>query len=223
MNPIHEHIRALLARYDAVETTLAEERELRRLLAEPTHAAVFPEAAALFGAWSVLAQAAPPPAEEAPWLRDAEAAPDHTEARRHTTTRGTPLASVSPGKGPEHAPGGRPALSPGGPHHLRRPRTLRRARRLYAAAVAAAVALLITAALALFLRAPTHDTPVLAEATPTPTAIDWSRYEITDPDEAGRITQRALANVSTRLRRGSRIASREVGRIETIHHATTTH
>lgn len=215
MNPTHDHIRRLLDRYDAAETTLAEERELRRLLADPAAAAAFPAEAALFGAWVVLANATPAAPPEAPWL-----APSDTGRRE-----------ISAGRRSADAPGGRPTSSPGAPlaeaptpAHRRAHRPSRRLRlRLtrFRLAAAAAVALFAAAALGLLLGDATPaDAPVVAEVAAAP-AVDWSRYEVTDSDEAARVTRIALAKVSTRLARGSRIASREVGRIEPIHHATT--
>ena len=209
MNPTHDHIRRLLARYDAAETTLAEERELRRLLADPAAATAFPTEAALLGAWAVLANATPAAPPEAPWL-----APSGI-SRRET----------SPGMRSADAPGGRPTSSPGAPLADPPHPTPRRLRRLRLTplrlAAAAAAALLVAVALGLLLGDATPaDAPVVAEVAAAP-AVDWSRYEVTDSDEAARVTRIALAKVSTRLAHGSRIASREVGRIEPIHHATT--
>lgn len=171
MNATHHRIRGLLARYDAAESTLAEERELRGLLADPAHGAAFPEAAATFGVWEVLATAAPGPAlTHAPWNR-----------RSRLRRLARPLA-------------------------------------LAAALVGLLVAVYLAGALS---EAPPE--AVIADNAPAPTAVDWARYEITDPAEAARITQAALGDVSTRLARGSRIASREVGRMHPIHHATSTY
>ena len=189
MNATHDRIRELLARYDAAESTLAEERELRRLLAEPTAAAAFPAAAKLLAVWPLLAATSAPPAAEAPWREEsAPSAPARATSTPAAPRRLTPRRPV-----------------------LRRPFTY---------AVAAAVAFFLAAAIGIALELGRGGrAPALAEATPT--TIDWSRYEVTDPAEAGRITGAALRNISTRLERGTRIASREVSRIEPIHHATS--
>jgi len=41
--------------------------------------------------------------------------------------------------------------------------------------------------------------------------IDWSQYEVTDPEEAYRILRGALKTASTEMNRGTRITVRELG------------
>lgn len=198
-------LRALLARYEAAETSLAEERELRELLARPGLPSEFAAAAAAQRAYGVLAQAAlAPPAPgtpPAPWeLPEADATRvNGREAALPTRTPGTKLQARR------------------APARHRRPRLL----------AAAAVALLLAAlALVTYQHIGADDEPPLAQlplGTDEPAAaagtVDWSRFEVTDPEQAARITRDALATVSRHLGDGGRITSREVARMRPIHHA----
>lgn len=169
----HDHIRRLLDRYEAAETTLAEERELRAYFqADDGVAADLRRYAPLFAVQRVLAKAAPTTAPSGPW----DAAP--------TTLRVA---------------------------HRRRTRWL-------GLAAAAAVALLIALALPNLI---SEDAPgPLAQnsttTTPPTPAVDWSKYEITDPEEAVRLTRGALATVATGLRSGGELTHRELGRLKPI-------
>ncbi len=166
----HSHLRSLLERYEAAETSLAEERELKQLLAAPDLPAEFAADAAYFGVQHTIAgmRAAPPEALPAgPWQQ---------------------------------------------PPQLR---TVHRRRLLKVVYAAAAAVILVALGIGLFLHAEqsTDPTAPIAQAT----AIDWSKYEITDPAEATRITSAALATVTHSIDRSGRITSREVSRIEPIH------
>ncbi len=50
----------------------------------------------------------------------------------------------------------------------------------------------------------------IAEAQAQPAPIDWSKYEVTDPEEAYLILRGALKTASTELNRGTRITLREL-------------
>lgn len=53
--------------------------------------------------------------------------------------------------------------------------------------------------------------PTIADAQPSqPVPIDWSKYEVTDPEEAYKILRGALKTASTELNRGTRITLREL-------------
>ncbi|MFT6000862.1 MAG: hypothetical protein ACI81P_003327 [Neolewinella sp.] len=57
---------------------------------------------------------------------------------------------------------------------------------------------------------PTETTPPpIAEAQP----IDWSKYEVTDPEEAYRLLRGALKIASTEINRGPKITIRELGEV----------
>lgn len=47
-------------------------------------------------------------------------------------------------------------------------------------------------------------------------AIDWSKYEPKDPEEALKLTHKALAKLSGELRRGAATAAKEVDNVEKI-------
>ena len=71
---------------------------------------------------------------------------------------------------------------------------------------------------------PTEEVPGAPPAEGTrfavagPAPIDCSKYEITDPDEAARLTRGALAEVSAHLQRGSALTAVELGRLQPLHH-----
>jgi hypothetical protein len=46
--------------------------------------------------------------------------------------------------------------------------------------------------------------------------IDWSKYEVTDPEEAYLVLREALKTASTELNRGPRITVRELGEIKKV-------
>ena len=182
-----DRIDELLARYHEAETTIAEERELKQLLATPGLPVRYAQYASYFRVQRVLAKAEP--------LNAASFELPRVSART-------------------------PAERP-----LRARRASRTSRiRRYVPALAAVLAVTIIASVALFRTARSSDetSPFgkteVAEA-PTTQPIDWSRFEVTDPDEATRITRAALAQVSNRIDRGSRITSKHVSRIEPIQHA----
>ena len=52
----------------------------------------------------------------------------------------------------------------------------------------------------------------LAEAK----TIDWSKYEVTDPEEAYLVLREALKTASTELNRGPRITLRELGELKKV-------
>jgi hypothetical protein len=54
-----------------------------------------------------------------------------------------------------------------------------------------------------------HDPSVIADAQP----IDWSKYEVTDPEEAVRILHGALKTASTEINRGPTITIKELGEV----------
>jgi hypothetical protein len=54
--------------------------------------------------------------------------------------------------------------------------------------------------------------------TPAPVTagIDWSKYEVQDPEEAFKFTQVAFLKASSELNRGTNTAAREVGNLKTL-------
>jgi len=74
------------------------------------------------------------------------------------------------------------------------------------AAAASAVLLL---SLNTWVGPPNTPTGPIAEAQP----IDWSKYEVTDPEEAIRILHGVLKTASTEINRGPKIAIRELGEV----------
>ncbi len=186
-----QKLRVLLERYEAAETSVAEERELKALL----QAADLPEEFGHYRQWfgiqaAVQTATSTKPFAEAPWLAPTKNGADH---------------------------GPKPALKV---VSKRSDLSTRPSRRF---AVAAAAMLLVIMAAGLFFLSQenslsTNQAIAQNEAeTETPVAIDWSKYEITDPEEATRITRAALANVSRRIENGGRITSKEVSRMEPIH------
>lgn len=150
----HEAAEALLQRYFAAETTLAEEEQLRAYF-RSGHAA--PELRAydpLFDYWA--------------------------RARVHAGER------KSRQKRAKRLP----------------------LRRMMAAA--AAILLLLTVYLTYPNEPAGRSFPIAAATTPEPTPIDWSRYEVTDPEEAVRVLHGALKTASSELNRGTRITVREL-------------
>lgn len=51
---------------------------------------------------------------------------------------------------------------------------------------------------------------------PTTAGIDWSKYEVQDPEEAFKLTQMALLKASTELNQGANTAAREVSNLKEI-------
>ena len=92
-------------------------------------------------------------------------------------------------------------------------RVVHRRHQRFKLAIAAAVALLVAIAIPLLL--PT--TPAEPIAAVEPSAIDWSKYEVTDPEEATRITRQALASVAATLNTSGQVTQRELSRIKPIH------
>ncbi len=177
-------LRALLDRYEAAETSVAEERELKAMLQSTDLPKEFVHYRQWFGIQAAMQTAKSiKPFADAPWLAPTKNGADHgpTPALRVVSNRS-------------------------------------RSNFRYGIAAAAMLAVVMVAGL-VFLSQNTGTSPgPLAKAnTETPVAIDWSKYEITDPKEATRITRAALTNVSRRIENGSRIASKEVGRMEPIH------
>jgi len=177
-----QKLRALLDRYEAAETSVAEERELKTLLKADDLPSEFAHYRQWFGIQKAIGSAkTSKPFAEAPWLAPTKNGADHGEK---------PILKV----------------------------VSNRSRINYRHGIAAAILLaLVMAAGLLLLSRNNTQTPAFAETVETPATIDWSRYEITDPKKAARITRAALANVSQRIENGSKITSREVSRIEPIH------
>lgn len=75
------------------------------------------------------------------------------------------------------------------------------------------VAALLVLALGLWWLAPA---PLPTDADPATAAVDWSRYEIEDPEEALRITRAALVKTSRALNDGARQAMEEVERVKEL-------
>lgn len=71
---------------------------------------------------------------------------------------------------------------------------------------AAAIALIAVAGWWYFTPPPTQETA----------GIDWSKYEVQDPEEAFKLTQMALLKASTELNRGANTAAREVSNLREI-------
>lgn len=77
------------------------------------------------------------------------------------------------------------------------------------AAVAAAVLLLFSLHSWFDQQQPDLTSFPIAEAQP----IDWSKYEVTDPEEAYRILRGALTTASAEINRGPKITIRELGEV----------
>jgi len=180
----HNRLRDLVARYEAAETSLAEERELAQLLRAPGIPDEFVAYRKLFAASTVLAKAAPQKPLDNPWELPVE------------TARIVKFSSNGQAQ---------PTTRPG------------RIRYLRWASVAAAAVLVLALTVGLFQFGDTFnqpDQPIASAQT-----IDWSKYEVTDPAEARRITAGALGTLTRNIDNSGRITSREVGRIHPIQHA----
>jgi len=180
-----QKLRALLERYEAAETSVAEERELKALLKADDLPSEFAHYRQWFGIQKAISTAkSNKPFAEAPWLAPTKNGVDH---------------------------GQKPALKV----------VSKRSRTNLRIGIAAAIMLAIVMAAGLFFLsedAGTNSNRAIAKNdVETPVTIDWSKYEITDPKEAARVTRAALANISQRIENGSKITSREVSRIEPIH------
>ena len=57
---------------------------------------------------------------------------------------------------------------------------------------------------------------ILNPPTNTVTAIDWSKYEVKEPEEAFNFTQMALLKASSELNQGTNTAAREVSNLKTL-------
>ncbi|MEO0733230.1 MAG: hypothetical protein AAFZ52_10375 [Bacteroidota bacterium] len=139
--------KALLERYFAGETSLAEERDLRAYFLGDQVAPELEEHRPLFAYWQVRTE--------------------------------VPAAL---------------------PRRRRLPRLL--------AATAAAIALLLTANVWLPVQPPIDSSPMVAEAQPK--TIDWSQYEVTEPEAALRILRSTLKTASTELNRAPRAAAAQL-------------
>ena len=180
MNLSTNRLRALLARYEAAETTVEEERELKALLHSPDLPSEFRADAAFFGVQQVLAKAEMPLRAEttsAPWNLDVAQTPK--------------------------------AISPAGVRLAHRRKLWR------ITAIAATLLVAIVASLFLFSTPDSSSQPIAQQST----TVDWSKYEVTNPEEATRITRAAFATVSQGIESGGRITSKGIGRIEPIHYA----
>ena len=169
-------IRQLLDRYEAAETSIEEERQLKAALLRDDLSPEFEPYRTWFAAQKVLAKA---------------------------------QASERPGPWAKAEAGKEAAVRP------------MRSRRFYGLSIAASILL---AALSLGIwswwsSSLPSSQPVASFPIETPKPIDWSKYEVTDPQEAARITQAALAQVSTRLAHGSNLTQREIARLQPIQHA----
>ena len=182
-----QKLRALLDRYEAAETSVAEERELKALL----QAADLPEEFGHYRQWfgitaTIQTAKSTKPFAEAPWLAPTKNGADHGKQPQ--------LKVVSKRSGLTKRPN-------------------------FRLAIAAAVMLAVVMTAGIFFLSQENsltNNPAIAN-NETQVAIDWSKYEITDPEEATRITRAALTNVSRRIENSSRITSKEVGRMEPIH------
>lgn len=182
MNQSTDRLRELLARYEAAETTVAEERELKELLRSPDLPKEFYADAAFFGVQQVLAKAKMPLSQ--------------------ATTANSPWESTTGSAQPD----------------IRTATTLSVAtRHNFRVFFAIAAVLLIAVVVGLYQLSDLNssNTQPIAQAAP----IDWSKYEVTDPEEATRITRAAFATVSHGIESGGRITSKGISRIEPIHHA----
>ncbi|WP_020566892.1 hypothetical protein [Neolewinella persica] len=91
---------------------------------------------------------------------------------------------------------------------VRRPAIQRRLPVRWLAAVAAAVVMLLCLH-TWFNQQPDLSSFPIAEAQP----IDWSKYEVTDPEEAYRLLRGALKTASSEINRGPEITIRELGEV----------
>ena len=189
----HERLQHLVARYDAAESTLAEEQELRALLRASDLPKAYLPYRALFGATQVLAKAQPTMYRAGPW--------DQPAKLNGQPAKVVPLARKTSDTLQRPAP---------------RTRRTARMRTLRLVSLAAAAVVLVALAVSLLRHADT----AAPEAQPIASAqtIDWSKYEVTDVDEAKRITAAALGTVTRNIDQSGRITSREVGRMHPIRH-----
>lgn len=110
------------------------------------------------------------------------------------------------GQVPDHLRGYDPLF---GYWDLRRARRSARRRSLPRRALAAAGAAAAILAGVLFLPGPGQP-PAPAPTAAATTTIDWSKYEVTDPNEAYRVLRGALGTASEQLRRGPAITVRQL-------------
>ncbi len=218
-------LRALLNRYEAAETSIAEERLLKAALAEPGLPTEFAPYRQWFGGLQVLAKAEAI-TKAGPWdtaaTAPAAAAPSPPAGHRSAALLPGPKeqsAATRRGPAPPQPSTPQPAPQPGTPPTLRvvhrKPASTTHWLRYAVAAMLIGI-LGFGASLLIGDQAPLGTLSVaLPEA---PTQIDWSKYEVTDPAEATRITRAALAQVSTSLRRGSELTAEELGRMESLQH-----
>ena len=189
-------LRDLLDRYEAAETSLAEERALRDALASPDVPPGFRPYRQWFAGLDAIARTRAVP-QDGPWS-------DAPQAATRGTVVDAPAAATATASARGPAAGLRVAH--------RAP-----ARAGWTRLAAAAAVLLVLAGALLVWRKPLGHAPIAADAESAPVPIDWSKYEVTDPVEASRITRAALAQVSQHLHRGSELTAEELARMQPIH------
>ncbi len=185
-------LRRLLDRYEAAETSVAEERRLKAALAEPGLPAEFAPYRQWFAGLQVLAKAEAK-TTAGPWDA-ATVAPAQPNGAKVKTLRDAPTSGL-------RVVHRRPASA----HWVR-----------WAVAAMLIGVMGFGASLLLTERQPLGTLAVEIPEAPTP--IDWSKYEVTDPAEATRITRAALAQVSSSIHRGSELTAGELGRMASLQH-----
>jgi hypothetical protein len=83
-------------------------------------------------------------------------------------------------------------------------------------ATAAAVLLLFTANGWLDDQPGPHDLPIAAAVAQKKTPIDWSKYEVTDPEEAYRVLRSALKIASSEMNRSTRLTVQGINEMEKV-------
>ena len=193
-------LRALLDRYEAAETSVAEERLLKAALAEPGLPTEFAPYRQWFAGLQVLAKAEAK-TTAGPW-DVATVAPERSNGAKVTSLRDASTSSLRDA----------PIVNLRVVH--RKPATTNWVRWAVAAMLIGIMG--FGASLLLTEQQPLGTLAVELPETPTP--IDWSKYEVTDPAEATRITRAALAQVSTSIHRGSELTAEELGRMDALQH-----
>ncbi len=188
LNPAE--IRALLDRYEAAETSLEEERQLKAALAESDLDASLLPYRQWFGGLEALRHASVP-TQAGPWSQ--------SPAASGAAFAKTPATAAVSGTSPL--------------------RVVHRAstRQVWSRIAVAAMLLVVCGAALLFWRKPQTPEAPLAAIDGAAVPIDWSKYEVTNPEEASRITRAALVQVSQHLHRGGELTAEELGRMEPIH------
>ncbi len=188
-----QDLRLLLDRYEAAETSVAEERLLKAALAEPGLPAEFAPYRQWFGGIQVLAKAEAK-TTTGPWDA-AIVTPEQSNGAKVTSLREASTTNL-------RVVHRKPASTT---HWVR-----------WAVAAMLIGIMGFGASLLLKEQAPLGTLAVAIPEAPAP--IDWSKYEVTDPVEATRITRAALAQVSTSIRRGSELTAEELGRMQSLQH-----